>query len=41
MATDAQIRANRENAAKSTGPKTDDGKARSRLNASSRTACGR
>jgi len=33
MATEAQIRANRENAKKSCGPKSDDGKARSRLNA--------
>jgi len=33
MATEAQIRANRENAKKSCGPKTDDGKARSRINA--------
>lgn len=33
MATDAQIRANRENALKSTGPKSEAGKARSRLNA--------
>ncbi|MDR3619114.1 MAG: hypothetical protein P4L85_07165 [Paludisphaera borealis] len=33
MATDAQIQANRANAKRSSGPKTDDGKARSRLNA--------
>ena len=33
MATDAQIKANRRNAAKSTGPKTEKGKAKARLNA--------
>jgi hypothetical protein len=33
MATERQIEANRRNAKKSTGPKTEDGKARSRLNA--------
>ena len=33
MATDRQIAANRRNAQKSTGPKTDEGKAASRLNA--------
>jgi hypothetical protein len=33
MATEAQIAANRSNAQKSTGPKTDEGKAVSRLNA--------
>jgi len=33
MATEAQIRANRENAQKSKGPKTEEGKARARLNA--------
>jgi hypothetical protein len=33
MATDAQIQANRQNATKSTGPKTEKGKAKSRLNA--------
>src|SRR5690349_20998220 len=33
MATEAQIQANRSNAKKSNGPRTDDGKARSRLNA--------
>ena len=33
MATDAQIDANRRNAAKSTGPKTEKGKAKARLNA--------
>lgn len=33
MATEKQIQANRRNAAKSTGPRTDAGKARSRLNA--------
>jgi hypothetical protein len=33
MATDAQIQANRANAKKSCGPKTDEGKARSRMNA--------
>ena len=33
MATDAQINANRRNAAKSTGPKTEKGKAKARLNA--------
>ncbi|MDG3008109.1 hypothetical protein [Paludisphaera mucosa] len=33
MATEAQIQANRANAKKSTGPRTDAGKARSRLNA--------
>jgi len=33
MATDAQIDANRRNAAKSTGPKTEEGKAKIRLNA--------
>ena len=32
MATEAQIRANRANAKKSCGPKTDAGKSRSRLN---------
>ncbi len=32
-ASEAQIRANRENAARSTGPKTDEGKERSRANA--------
>ncbi len=33
MATDAQIDANRRNAARSTGPKTEQGKAKARLNA--------
>ena len=33
MATDAQIQANRKNASKSTGPKTEGGKAKSRCNA--------
>ena len=33
MATQAQIEANRRNAAHSTGPKTDEGKARSSQNA--------
>src|SRR5476649_2609684 len=33
MTTDKQIAANRSNAQKSTGPKTDDGKLRSRQNA--------
>lgn len=33
MATERQIEANRRNAAKSTGPRTEAGKARSRLNA--------
>ena len=33
MATDKQIQANRRNARKSTGPKTEEGKARSRNNA--------
>ena len=33
MATAAQIEANRRNAQKSTGPKTDEGKARVRRNA--------
>ncbi|APW62416.1 hypothetical protein [Paludisphaera borealis] len=33
MATDAQIQANRSNAKKSCGPKSDEGKARARLNA--------
>ena len=33
MATRKQVRANRENARKSTGPRTDQGKATSRLNA--------
>ena len=33
MATDRQIAANRRNAAKSTGPKSDSGKAQSRQNA--------
>src|SRR5256885_16033959 len=33
MATDAQIRANRKNASKSTGPKTEQGKAKARCNA--------
>src|SRR5262245_3695489 len=33
MATEKQIEANRRNAAKSTGPRTEAGKARSRLNA--------
>src|SRR3954451_8068521 len=33
MATDAQIAANRKNAARSTGPKTEEGKARARCNA--------
>jgi hypothetical protein len=33
MATDAQIAANQRNAAKSTGPKTEEGKAMARLNA--------
>ena len=32
-ATEAQVRANRENAQKSTGPKTEAGKARARMNA--------
>jgi hypothetical protein len=33
MATDKQIEANRRNAAKSTGPRSEAGKARSRMNA--------
>jgi hypothetical protein len=33
MATPKQIAANRENAKKSTGPRTPEGKARTRLNA--------
>jgi hypothetical protein len=33
MATEAQIRANQENAQKSTGPKTEEGKQRSSMNA--------
>jgi hypothetical protein len=33
MATAAQIEANRQNARKSTGPRTEEGKNRSRLNA--------
>lgn len=33
MATEKQIEANRRNAAKSTGPRTEAGKARSRFNA--------
>jgi hypothetical protein len=33
MATEAQVAANRQNAAHSTGPRTEAGKARSRLNA--------
>jgi len=33
MATESQIRANRENAKKSCGPKSDDGKQRAKLNA--------
>jgi len=33
MASDKQIEANRRNAAKSTGPRTSEGKARSRMNA--------
>ena len=33
MATDAQIQANRENAKKSTGPRTPEGKARVSKNA--------
>jgi len=33
MATEKQIAANRRNAAKSTGPLTEEGKARSRMNA--------
>ena len=33
MATEKQIEANRRNAALSTGPKTDEGKAQSRANA--------
>ena len=33
MATDAQVNANRRNAAKSTGPKTEKGKEKARLNA--------
>ena len=33
MATDAQIQANRKNAARSTGPKTEKGKAKARQNA--------
>lgn len=32
MATEAQILANRENAKKSTGPRTEEGKARSAMN---------
>ncbi|APW60238.1 hypothetical protein [Paludisphaera borealis] len=39
MATDAQILANRANAKKSCGPKSDDGKARSRLNALKHGLC--
>jgi hypothetical protein len=33
MATEAQLRANRENAKKSTGPRTEEGKAKARFNA--------
>ena len=33
MATERQVEANRKNAAKSTGPRTESGKARSRINA--------
>jgi hypothetical protein len=33
MATEAQLKANRENAKKSTGPRTEEGKARARFNA--------
>jgi hypothetical protein len=33
MASEKQIAANRRNAAKSTGPRTEEGKARSRMNA--------
>jgi hypothetical protein len=33
MATDKQIEANRRNASKSTGPRSETGKARSRMNA--------
>ncbi|MDR3621366.1 MAG: hypothetical protein P4L85_18590, partial [Paludisphaera borealis] len=39
MATDAQLQANRANAKKSCGPKSDDGKARSRLNALKHGLC--
>jgi hypothetical protein len=39
MATDAQIQANRANAKKSCGPKSDEGKAKSRLNALQHGLC--
>ena len=39
MPTQAQIDANRRNAEKSTGPRTEEGRARTRLNATKHTLC--
>ena len=39
MATDAQNEANRKNAQKSTGPRTEAGKSRTRLNATRHNLC--